>query len=188
MTDLKARLEWVALVLGILGPAVALGGMGLAIAGCSGFSWRQNALSDLGHALLSPVAVTFNLSLATGGVLLIAFSVGYGWRRFPLTSLLLGISAYFLILVATFDESYGDPHTLSAVAFFLTLMAAAGAYSWERRSPIPAIAIPVSLAGWLAYSRLDVQWGIAVPELVAVAAWLAWYVDMVWRVSTRPAG
>ena len=163
MTDLKARLEWVALVLGILGPAVALGGMGLAIAGCSGFSWRQNALSDLGHALLSPVAVTFNLSLATGGVLLIAFSVGYGWRRFPLTSLLLGISAYFLILVAS-------------------------AYSWERRSPIPAIAIPVSLAGWLAYSRLDVQWGIAVPELVAVAAWLAWYVDMVWRVSIRPAG
>ncbi len=188
MRNSRASPEWAALLVGILGPAVALGGVALAIAECPVFSWRHNALSDLGHALLSPIAVTFNMSLATGGAVLIAFSAGYGRRRFPLTSLLLGISAYFLILVATFDESYGDPHNLSAVAFFLTLMAAAGAYSWERRSPLPAIAIPVSLAGWLAYSRLDVQWGIAVPELVAVVAWLAWYVDMVWRVSSRSAG
>ncbi len=177
------RTWWTALLLGTLAPAVGLGGVALSIASCPEFSWRQNALSDLGHAQLSPVAVTFNLSLATAGTALLAFSAGCGRRRFPLTSLILGFSAYLLILVATFDESYGGPHNASAVAFFLSLLAAAGAYSWERRSLLPAIAIPVSLAGWIAYTRLEAQWGIAVPEMVALIAWLAWYADMVRLVS-----
>ncbi len=181
--SLGPRVRWAALLLGVLGPTAALGGVAASIASCPEFSWRSNALSDLGHALLSPSAVTFNLGLATGGSILLAFSAAYGRRRFPITSATLGAASYLLILVAVFDESYGAPHNLSAVVFFLVLMGAAGVYSWERRSPLPATAIPVSLAGWIAYSRLDVRWGLAVPELIAVAAWLAWYADMVRLVS-----
>ncbi len=184
----RRRVWWTALLLGSLAPAVGMGGVALSIASCPEFSWRQNALSDLGHAQLSPVAVTFNLSLATAGAALLTFSAGCGRGRFPLTSLILGLSAYLLTLVAAFDESYGAPHDASAAAFSLSLLAAAGSYSWERRSLTPATAIPVSLAGWISYARLEVQWGIAVPEMVALIAWLAWYADMVWRVSVEGAG
>ncbi len=184
----RRRVWWTALLLGSLAPAAGMGGVALSTASCPEFSWRQNALSDLGHAQLSPVAVTFNLSLATAGAALLTFSAGFGRGRFPLTSLILGISAYLLILVAAFDESYGTSHNASAAAFFLSLLAAAGSYSWERRSLLPATAIPASVASWISYARQGVRWGMAVSEMVALIAWLAWYVDMVWRVSSRSAG
>jgi len=120
------RVRWAALILGVLGPTAALGGVAASIASCPEFSWRGNALSDLGHALLSPSAVTFNLGLATGGSILLAFSAAYGRRRFPITSATLGAASYMLILVAVFDESYGAPHNLAAVAFFLALMGGVG--------------------------------------------------------------
>jgi len=173
--------------LGVLPFLIALAFIALSISAYPGFSFRRNALSDLGHATKSPTAVTFNLGLQTAGFLMACYALAFVRRVFPLTGWSLVISAYLLQLVAVFDEVYGSVHGLVSVLFFLSLLAAALLHSYERRSLLPASLAAVGLLGWIAFWFGPFEWGIAMPETISVVATFAWYLRMVLEVGPKVA-
>lgn len=173
------------MVIGVLPLLIALVVIASSMSAYPGFSLSRNALSDLGHSVRSPAAVTFNLGLQTSGLLLAAFALLYGRRAFPATSWCLLSSAYFLQLVAVFDELYGRVHGAVSVAFFLSLLASALAYMYERRSALLLVSIAIGMGGWIAFWAGLFEWGVAVPEAIAIAATALWYADMLRGVAER---
>jgi len=175
------------LALGVLPFLVALAFTAFSISVYPGFSFRRNALSDLGHATRSPTAVAFNLGLQTAGFLMACYALAFVRREFPLTGWSLVTSAYLLQLVAVFDEVYGPIHYLVSVLFFLSLLVAALVHSYEKRSLFPAGAAAVGLLGWIAFWFGPFEWGVAVPETISVVVTFAWYLRMIQEVSRRMA-
>ncbi|MDK2464396.1 MAG: DUF998 domain-containing protein [Candidatus Korarchaeota archaeon] len=173
------------LALGILPFVVAFTLIALSINTYPGFSFRRNALSDLGHATKSPAAVAFNLGLQTAGFLMACYALALVRRTFPLTGWSLVVSAYLLQLVAVFDEVYGAVHFLVSVLLFLSLLAAALVHSCEARSALPAFMGAVGVLAWLAFWLGPFKWGVAVPETVSIAATFAWYVKMASEVASE---
>ncbi|RDD53783.1 MAG: DUF998 domain-containing protein [Candidatus Korarchaeota archaeon NZ13-K] len=141
------------------------------------FRWERNALSDLGHAIKSEVAPIFNLGLVTGGLLFLIFSAFYMHRRYPLTSKLMILASYFLMLIGTFDEVYGFLHFIVSLAFFIMLAFAALAYSYESGRSYPvAITLVIGISWALQLSGIC-ECGASVPEMISVLASLIWFAD-----------
>ncbi len=138
------------------------------------FSFLRNALSDLGHAkrVTAPI---FNFGLVTGGLLLALRGQRIGLK---MTSHLLTLTSYFLILVGTFDEIYGRIHYLVSVFFFLGLIMTSFAFSWESRKKYPAILGALSTLTWILHFS-GMKWGVSVPESISIALAIPWYLDLI---------
>ncbi len=165
------------LTLGLLSFLLPLITIFLSIEFSPWFSWIDNALSDLGHSIKSPVAPIFNFGLVTGGLLLLLYSVNYMSRRFPLTAKLVAVASYFLIMIGTFDEVYGRLHFLVSLIFFLALAFASLTYSFEEKTNYPVVIAVIIAVVWAIQLSGLCKCGAAIPEIVSVLVTLIWFLD-----------
>ncbi|PUA34066.1 MAG: hypothetical protein B7O98_00955 [Zestosphaera tikiterensis] len=149
------------------------------------FNIYNNALSDLGHAVRSNVALIFNLGLSLGGLLLVITSIGCIFRRYRVLSYVGVLVGYSLTLVAVFDEVYGRLHFIVSVAFFLSLAIMLITYMavFKKVTPIPSLV--VSVLAWYAHLTYRIPRGAAIPELISIFATMPFYIDVVLR-SLKP--
>ncbi len=147
-----------------------------------GFSPCKNALSDLGHATRSPSAPIFNLGLTITSFLLIIQAVAYLWEKDHALSGTLLSAAFFLQLVAVYDEVYGvrfdHLHFLVSALFFIAIITFLLLYAVKRKRVWAAIAVVTAIAVWALHFAARVPPGAAIPELLSVLLFLPAYVEL----------
>jgi hypothetical membrane protein len=84
------------------------------------FSWRSNALSDMG---ISKVAYIYNSSIIILGILTLIFYVGFIWayaksKLFYIGGALLICASVSVSLLGVFTEAYATPHLILAMVNF----------------------------------------------------------------------
>jgi len=150
--------------------AVIYGGVLASILLSASWGWTTNALSDLGRATVATAPI-FNGSLAVGGILLVA----HGVRRGGPTGVATAVSGGFLVLVATFDETYGFLHFAVSAAFFLSLAAYLIVSGTRFRDPVPLALLAAGVASWVLYPHAGIT-GVAIPEALSFTLAAAWMV------------
>ena len=150
-----------------------------------GFSLYSNALSDLGHSLRSPSAPIFNSALTISSFLLAIQAVIYVWEVDHLLSINLLVTAFFLQLVAVFNEAYGirfgNIHFVVSALFFVALEFFLISYSFRIKKKWGLIASIVIVIVWTMHFVINEPPGAAIPELISVALFLIAYADLVLR-------
>ena len=163
-------------LVGIIGPLVELFFIFLSIILSPWFSWENNALSDLGHSVISDVAYLFNFGLLLSGFLTIIYSITSFIKEAKFTSYFLILTSLSLQLVATFDEVYGTLHLQISILFFAALGFTSLIYIIEKRSVLAVGALIISLASWVLFGLKIYTAGIAVPEIISSVATASWIV------------
>ena len=161
---------------GIVGPLTAMTFISLSIFLSQWFSWSENALSDLGHSINSPVAALFNFGLLLTGFFVILYSLISFQKYAKNTSYFLLAAGLSLQLIAMFDEVYGSLHTAVSVLFFVMLSLASISYAVEKKSILAVIAVIIGVFSWVLYGLDLFAWGIAVPEAVSSVLTASWVV------------
>jgi hypothetical membrane protein len=161
---------------GIVGPLVAYTSIAISISLSPWFTWRKNALSDLGHATRSDVAYIFNLGLLLAGFLILIYSITVLGKKAKYTSISLALSAFFLQLISTFNEIYGNYHYLVSVAFFVSIIISSTVYAIEKRSLIGSVSVIIGLLTWMLHFIGLNNLGIAVPETISSAIVSSWII------------
>lgn len=126
MSKKQVAVQKIAGLCGIIGPILSLLFISLAISNSlSWFSWKDNALSDLGHRGIAgeTVATLFNSGLIIGALLSIIFTIGLMQtlhkRIFGLMgTFILIFSDMSLFAIGVFPETAGSIHFYVSVAFF----------------------------------------------------------------------
>ncbi len=170
---------------GVAGPLVAYFFIGISIASVVWFSWWNNALSDLGHAVHSGSAPYFNFGLLLAGSFIAVFTVMVFWKHAKYTSPFLLMTAFALQLVSVFDEVYGQLHGTVSVIFFVFLILSCLVYAAEKRSILGALSFVIGLGVWILYGGRILQAGIAVPEIISVVAATSWVIISALKIYYR---
>jgi hypothetical membrane protein len=170
---------------GVVGLVVVYLAIGIAIRFSPWFSWRRNALSDLGHVVNSDVAPIFNLGLLLGGFLIIVYALTVLRSHTKYTSVCLVASAVLLQLIATFDEAYGSIHGAVSVLFFVSIWLVSLVNAVELKSREAVLAFIVSFGIWVLYGLNVYEAGIAVPEIISFTAVAALLMVSVIRIITQ---
>lgn len=158
---------------GVAGPLLVFLSIGISLALSPWFSWETNALSDLGHSS-SEVASIFNAGMLLAGFFLVIYALTVFKKHAKYSSYCLLASAFFVQLLATFNEAYGSLHYAVALSHFLMLSATSIVYSYEKRSAFALTTFLVVMFSWLVYSLHIFNFGISVPETVSklVLLWI----------------
>ena len=159
---------------GIIGPLVAFLFVFLSIVLSPWFSWENNALSDLGHSVISDVPYLFNFGLLLSGFVIIIYSITSFRKYAKFTSYFLVFTGLSLQLVATFDEVYGMLHLQISVLFFAMLGFTSVSYIIEKRSILAVVALVIGLVSWILFGLKIYSTGIAVPETISSVATASW--------------
>jgi len=167
---------------GVVGPLMAYVFIGVSIAFSPWFSWKRNALSDLGHAVKSGVAPIYNFGLLLTGFLITIYAatVLRGYARWTSYSLL--ISAFIIQLVAAFDEVYGLLHFVVSFLFFVSLGSTTIIYAVERKSSLAVVAFIIGLFSWIFYWAGIYSAGVAVPETISSVAVIPWIISSALKI------
>ena len=173
------------LFLAYLSIAVPLLAIGIAILLSGWFDIVNNALSDLGHAIKSPVAPIFNFGLSLGGALILYLSAICLYKSSKLFSSTSSLVGFALILVAVFDEVYKGLHFTVSVVFFLSLALFLIAYAVYFKSYLPLPALGIFIIAWILHLAYKVPKGAAIPELVSVFATIPFYIAVVKRFQEK---
>ncbi|MEJ2242485.1 MAG: DUF998 domain-containing protein [Candidatus Bathyarchaeota archaeon] len=152
------------------------------------FSWENNALSDLGHAVTSDAAAIFNMGLLLSGFLLMIYSVTVFIKHAKYSSYCLLISTFFVQLVATFNETYGQIHFAVVVPHFIMLSLTSIVYTVERKSTFAFTTFLIVMFSWLIYTLDIFNVGIAVPETISklVVLWIMYSAIKIYRRKEIP--
>ncbi len=150
------------------------------------FNLVDNALSDLGHAVKSNVAIVFNLGLSLGAFILATYSLVCAVRRDRIYGILLFVSSYLLDLIAVFDEVYGRVHFIVSVAFFTSLMTIVIMYGigWKKIL-FPAVAVISFITIWYLHFVYDIPRGAAIPELLSILIVAPFMLDYALKLCKR---
>ncbi len=153
------------------------------------FSWKINALSDLG---ISRVADIFNYSLILVGALNIVFGIGllkaFAVNRFSFCSIiLLIIGGVFLSLIGLFTEAYGYLHFIVSAGFFIFVPISIILIGFsfissnkKRKGHISIIAGALALITISSYFTgifTIIGYGLSVPEYISatiISIWITW--------------
>lgn len=162
---------------GIFGPVVAYITIIVSILYSPWFSWEKNALSDLGHSTRSSVATIYNLGLLLAGFFIIIFAITVFKKYAKYTGISLTVCGFFLQLVATFDEVYGNLHYVVSVLFFVSIGITSILYAIEKKSFPAAIAFAIGLISWILYWLKIYNAGVAVPETISSIVAVAWIIQ-----------
>ena len=171
---------------GVAGPLEAYIFIGVSIASAPWFSWWNNALSDLGHAVRSESAPYYNFGLLLAGLFIAIYAVTVFWKYAKYTSLFLFATAFSLQLVAVFDEVYGNLHTLVSIIFFVFLILSCLVYAVEKKSILGILSFIIGLGTWALYWGEVYQAGIAVPEIISATAAMSWVVLSALKILLKP--
>jgi hypothetical membrane protein len=131
------------------------------------FSWKKNALSDLGHSVISEVAPIFNLGILLTGFLTIIYAFKSLKEHAKITSVFLIASAFSLQLIATFDEVYVFIHGPVSVLFFILIEITSLIYSIEKKSLFAFFSFLVGVFTWIIFFMDVFIVGISVPEIIS---------------------
>ena len=152
------------------------------------FSWENNALSDLGHAVTSDAAAIFNMGLLLSGFLLMIYTVTVFRKHAKYSSNCLLISTFFIQLVAAFNETYGPIHLAAVVPHFIMLSLTSIVYTAERKSTFAFATFLIVMFSWLIYTLDIFNVGIAVPETISklVVLWIMYSAIKIYRDKEIP--
>ena len=139
------------------------------------FSFWENALSDLGHAVKSGAAPVFNFGLATGGFLIGLVSYRYVLPSDKGRGVILLATGFFLMLVGVYDEIYGRLHFIVSILFFLSLMTYLVYTGIRMRSILRLTVFLLHIIIWYLHLVNDLPPGAALPELAAVFSFMPFY-------------
>jgi len=167
---------------GVISPLVAYAFIGVSIAFSPWFSWKRNALSDLGHSVKSGVAPIYNFGLLLTGFLAMIYAVTALRNYARWTSYSLLISAFMLQLVAAFDEVYGLLHSVVSILFFISLGSTTIVYAVERKSVLAVTSFIIGLFSWVFYWAGIYNAGVAVPEIISSLAVLPWIISSALKI------
>jgi hypothetical membrane protein len=193
-------------VCGILTPIVAFTCISLAIYFAPGFSWMENALSDLG-VMPGVTSALFNYGLVAGGILGLVFATSlFGVMRFfdflstdgkphmlfyrgESGALFFSLACLALIAIGVFPENVRYAHGLASVAFFVALFLALVllgiAFLQVRRKPLAMFTLllgVVAVVPWLLLFVVRYVSGVAVPELISAVAGGLWAVVFSYKI------
>jgi hypothetical membrane protein len=159
---------------GFFGPLLVYLSIAISLALSPWFSWKTNALSDLGHSVTSNAASTFNLGLLLAGFFLMIYAATAFNKYAKYSSYCLLASTFFVQLLAAFNETYGSLHYAVAVPHFLMLSLTSIVYTVEKRSVFALATFLIVMFTWLLYSLNIFNVGVAVPEMVSklVLLWI----------------
>ena len=182
----------VAWLCGVIGPLIMITFIFLAISYSPWFSWKENALSDLGVDGIA--AILFNSSLIVGGLLFLIFAIGL--RKILMNrklghagTLILILASANLCAIGIFPETAGAIHFYVSVAFFVLLPislffigAAMVQESSEKNWGLFAF-----LVGVVAVMVWIVPWrgGLAIPEVLASLPTFVWSIGLGVRLFKR---
>ena len=182
----------VAWLCGVIGPLIMITFIFLAISYSPWFSWKENALSDLGVDGIA--AILFNSSLIVGGLLFLIFAIGL--RKILMNrklghagTLILILASANLCAIGIFPETAGAIHFYVSVAFFVLLPislffigAAMVQESSEKNWGFFAF-----LVGVVAVMVWIVPWGggLAIPEVLASLPTFVWSIGLGVRLFKR---
>ena len=166
--------ERVYTLFGVFGPLLVYISITLSLVLSPWFSWENNMLSDLGHAVNSNSAPIFNIGLLLSGFFIMIYALTVFKKHAKYSSYCLFVSTFFVQLLAAFNEVYGSLHYAVAVPHFLMLSLTSIVYTIERRSVVALVTLSVVMITWLLYTLNMFNIGIAVPETVSklVVAWI----------------
>ena len=167
--------------MGLLGPVLTLALVLTSAMISPWFSFWNNALSDLGHAVKSGVAALFNFGLAIGGLMVLAYGASSSITSRLLRASIVVVGAQ-MNLVGVFDEMYREIHFWVSTAFFLSLAFFLVVYAISFRAVGPLVSLLVGVALWTVHFAYKVPPGVAIPELVSVLLTLPWYYALLARV------
>ena len=166
--------EKVYALFGVFGPLLVYVSILLSLVLSPWFSWKNNALSDLGHAVNSVAASIFNLGLLLAGFLMMIYALTVFQKHAKYSSFCLLVSTFLVQLLAVFNEVYGSLHYVVAVPHFVMLSLTSIVYTVEKRSAVALSTFIIVMFSWLLYGLNIFNIGIAVPETVSklVLAWI----------------
>ncbi len=187
---LHRKLGWLAAI----GPLYALASIWISISLSPWFTWRNNAISDLGVHSVAPI---FNASLIVCGIMCAVFSAGAILR---FRSVILK-SGFFLILLASvslagigiFTEDYSAQHMFFSVAFFVLLLLASlalGPYFLLKRETLHLgiagiLTLVIGLFGWAYHVAVGWGTGVAIPEAMTFVPGALWFAMLgLWILGT----
>ena len=181
---------------GIMTPIIAFGCILSAISSANGFSWTDNALSDLG-VMSGSTSVIFNFGLITSGILAGLFATGvyFSFGRNLLGrsgAMMFLFSAIALTAIGIFPENMKPMHFYASVTFFvlfpISLLLLTVAYF---RSAKPAkgwfTLATASFAAlvWILEFSLRYVPGVAIPETLSALAVSLWTVVIGFQFAKR---
>jgi len=171
---------------GILSPIIGFACILTAVALYNGFSWTNNALSDLGiiAGITGPV---FNFGLFACGLLAFNFSV-FGLFNY-LEKVLVGrigacvfaAGSLALVAIGVFNENFSPTHYLVSVSFFLLMPIAlfiiTCAFLLKHQAKMAAFTVLIGFAAalpWITQFAFNYVPNVAIPEFVSgivVSVW-----------------
>jgi hypothetical membrane protein len=171
-------------MLAVIGPIYALGSIAISIMLSPWFTWRNNAISDLG---VHPVAPIFNISLIACGIMCAVFALGAIVRLRSLTArtgfALMLLASISLVGIGIFTEDYSPHHFIFSVAFFVMLLLATlelGPWFLLKRKThylgIASLSVTaVGVFGWAYHSAVGWGQGVAIPEVLTFVPGAIWF-------------
>ena len=163
------------------------------------FSWRANALSNLGVTSTAvgttTTALLFNGGLIAGGAVGLLFcAVVYGTaanRGQRAVAVLLSLTLVLMALVGVFPQGTA-PHFPVASGFYLMITISlwvdalawrsAGNGEWAVRSGLAGTA---NILTWIVWVATGAPWGLAVPEIIGAVIFATWVTLRSLRVAGR---
>ncbi len=171
--------------LAIVGPVYALVSIWISISLSPWFTWRGNAISDLGVHDIAPI---FNFALIACGVMCAVFALGVILRlrsRIAKTGMLIILTASVSLAgIGVFNEDWSPHHFFFSVAFFALLLVASlvlGPFFLLRRKTLHLgiggiLVLVLGIFGWAYQAAVGWGTGVAIPEamtFVPGGLWLA---------------
>ena len=175
-------------VCGFVVPVVAFVCIGLAILFFSGFSWFDNALSDLGvgSGVSAPL---FNFGLFISGLFCFFFAVFGLFNHFKeglvgrVGSILFAVASVWLMAIGVFNESFWPMHFVVAVAFFVTLPLSLLVLTVVLyRQQVVKLAVFtlgtsfVAVIPWVLFFMVRYVPNVAIPEIISSLAVSLWVI------------
>ena len=182
MGDRKLRIAGIA---GLAAPIFTFACILIAIASWKGFSWTNNALSDLG-VQNGITGFVFNSGLVIGGFLFLFFTIGLldlAGKRYlgKVGTAIFAFTCISLTAIGVFNEHFKPMHYLVSVAFFVSLpvsmliLAAAFWLLGKRKLGLFTIIVGfVAAAPWILQFAFHYVQNVAVPEFASGLAGAAW--------------
>lgn len=189
-----SKQKWlkVAGLCGVIGPLIVLSFILVSISRSPGFSFTENALSDLGAQ--EPSATSFNSGLIIGGVIIGVFALGLWWslRGKALGNvggLMLLLAAVALCAIGIFTENAGDIHLYVSYAFFgllvISLWIIGAALVQLREKMLGLLLIIAGLFAAAVWALYPVWPALALPETISALAAFACLIILGVRMLKR---
>lgn len=185
--------EGIAPYLGIIAPIVAFSVIGTAILTHPWFSFRQNALSDLGNPDVEMNWI-FNSGLILGGLLGLLFAMDLigrvsGAERFG--AVILALAMISLVMIGVFPEGT-SLHFPSAISFYLLSAAAMTVFGaiWTLSSAerwLGVLSLILVIAG-ITIATIPDWDGIAIPETAGAVIIFIWVYMLIWQTYPSLSG